>query len=453
MTPQGVWESILAEIGTHLKPDTFERWFSLATLKDLSTERLTIEVPNIFYKNWILEHCSSIIESKLKDLAGPEAQFIISVAGENGEDPSLSACLPGPRPKRLPTRRRRTSSNNGNNLNPRYTFANFVEGPCNRFARAAALAAAEAPGQTYNPVFIYGGVGLGKTHLMQAIGHHMLAQLKAVTIHYVSSETFTNHLIHSLQTRQMESFRRSYRYVNALLIDDIEFLSGKEQTQEEFFHTFNALSDLHSQIVVSSDRPPAELADMEKRLVSRFQSGLVVDLQVPDLETRVVILLRHAAYRGINLPENVAFFIAEKIRSNIRVLEGALVQVACYGSVMKHPLTVGLAQQVLHDMLMRFETSNVTLEAIQKRVADEFDIRLADMKSPRRPKTIAWPRQVAMYLCRELTPHSLQHIGESFGGRNHATVIHAHRLIERKTQTDSKLRFIVTKLRRELSQA
>jgi len=249
----------------------------------------------------------------------------------------------------------------------------------------------------------------------------------------------------------MERFRRSYRDTNALLIDDIQFLSGKEQTQEEFFHTFNALFDLRSQIVISSDRPPADLPNMEKRLLSRFQSGLVVDLQVPDLETRVVILLKKAGDCRIDLPEDVAFFIADRITSNIRELEGALMRVASYASLMKRPPTVSLAQHVLKDILLRQKTHIISIDAIQKKVAEHFDIRVADMKSNRRPKSIAFPRQAAMYLSRQLTSHSWQEIGEAFGGRNHATIIYAHKLIQRKLSSDSNFQLLVSRLKEDLS--
>jgi chromosomal replication initiator protein len=435
-----------------LHPETFERWFGPCVVREESAGDLKIEVPSIFYRNWILEHYGAFIQEKLRQLAGPEAALTIQIAGDG-------AVAPAP----LRPRRRRKSSDvsspqaaslgNGSKLNPKYTFQSFVEGSCNRFARAASMAAAEAPGRAYNPLFMYGGVGLGKTHLMQAIGHFVLSKFNGVRVHYVSSESFTNHLINSLQTRKMDLFRRSYRDVNALLIDDIQFLCGKERTQEEFFHTFNALFDLGSQIVITSDRPPSELAHMEERLVSRFQSSVVVDLQVPDLETRVAILLNNAPYLRIELPEDVAFFIADKIKLNIRDLEGALVRVASYASLMKHPLTVGLAQHVLRDILLRQQPHTPTIDAIQKKVAEDFDVRVADMKSNRRPKSIAYPRQVAMYLCRELTSHSLQEIGEAFGGRNHATVIHAHREIEKRAATDGKLRLLLTRIREEFSRA
>ncbi len=452
MSDAAIWENITSAIRTQLRPETFERWFGACILKDNSPTRVMIEVPNLFYKNWILEHYGAFIEQRLRRAGSPEASFVIAVADE-----PATAASPAKHSRR---RARRSSpprgsgprsSNNGSRLNSKYTFENFIEGSCNRFARTASLAAAQAPGLAYNPLFIYGGVGLGKTHLMQAIGHLVLTRHGGVRIHYVSSESFTNHLINSLQTRRMEAFRHSYRDTYALLIDDIQFLSGKEQTQEEFFHTFNTLFDLHRQIVISSDRPPPDLDDMEERLVSRFQSGLVVDLQVPELETRVAILLKNAEASHIALSEEVAFFVAHKVRLNIRELEGALLRVASYASLMRRPLTVSLAKHVLKDILIRAAGRSVTIDTIQKKVAEYFDIRVADMKSNRRPKTIAYPRQIAMYLSRELTSHSFQEIGDAFGGRDHSTVIYAHKLIDRRLSTNSKLGLLVPRLKQELS--
>ncbi|MDP2896557.1 MAG: chromosomal replication initiator protein DnaA [bacterium] len=450
MNPPGVWDAIISAIRGQMQEDTFHRWFGSCTVRHESPEELVIEAPSIFYKNWILEHYGQFIQSTYEKHASPGAKFRIVIAGD-AESPGAASDNGAERKRRIRRQQPVPPSNNGCRLNPKYTFENFIEGSCNRYARATCLAAAESPGSAYNPIFVYGGVGLGKTHLMQAVGHFMLSAPNGVRIHYVSSESFTNHLIHSLQTRHMDEFRRSYRDANALLIDDIQFLSGKERTQEEFFHTFNTLFDLRSQIIISSDRPPSELADMEARLVSRFQSGVVVDLQVPDLETRTAILLTHARNLQIQLSEEVAFFIAEKARFNIRELEGALLRVGAYSSLMKHPATVATAQYALKDFLLREASHRTSLEAIQKKVADCFDIRIADMQSRRRPKMIAFPRQVAMYLCRELTDHSLHEIGEAFGGRNHATVIHAHRLVAEKLNSDSKLRLIVTRLREELS--
>jgi chromosomal replication initiator protein len=445
----GVWQKILSAIHEQLQDETFERWFAPCKLKEQGSDELTLEVPSVFYKNWILEHFGDFIQKSLTNHGLPDTKLAIHIAGDNEATTTSSTA-----PRRRHSSRSspvRPSSNNGSKLNPKYTFDNFVEGSCNRYARATCLAAAQAPGRAYNPIFIYAGVGLGKTHLMQAVGHQMLSHLQGVKIHYVSSESFTNHLIHCLQKRTMDYFRRCYRDVNALLIDDIHFLSGKETTQEEFFHTFNTLSDLHSQIIVSSDRPPTDLAAMEERLISRFQSGIVVDLQTPDLETRVAILLNLARNLRLSLPEDVAFFIAEKARLNVRQLEGALLSVAAYASLLKQPPNLSFAQHALKNLLLQDAQHKVTIEQIQKKVAEHFDIRLGDMTGRRRPKTIAFPRQVAMHLCRELTAHSLHEIGEAFGGRNHATVIYAHNLVQERSRRDLKLSLLVSRLRQELS--
>lgn len=451
MSLPGVWEEITGAIRKQLHGDTFERWFGPCTMKEENTRELILEVPSIFYKNWIFEHYGAFIQKTLDSRGVPGAKLFIQIAGDKGPSPPTPD-RPRRRARRAsPTKRSRPSFNNGNKLNLKSTFENFVEGSCNRYARATCLASAEAPGHAYNPIFIYGGTGLGKTHLMQAVGHHMLSHLEGVKIHYVSAESFTNHLIHCLQTRTMDHFRQCYRAVNALLIDDIHFLSGKERTQEEFFHTFNTLYDLHSQILISSDRPPMDLPPMEDRLVSRFQSGIVVDLQVPDLETRVAILLNLARNLRIDLREEVAFFIADKAQVNIRELQGALLSVTAYASLLKQPPSLGSAQHALKNFIMRAARHKVTIDQIQKRVTEHFDIRLADMKSPRRPKMIAFPRQIAMYLSRELTPHSLHEIGDAFGGRNHATVIHAHRVIQKRSIQDHKLRVLITQIKEELS--
>lgn len=450
LNPPGAWDTILSVIRGQIREDAFHRWFGRCTLRQATADELVIDVPSIFYKNWILEHYGAFIESAYQKEVSPTARFSIVIAGD-ADPPAEMPKARKPRKQRIRPEPVVPASTNGCKLNPKYTFENFIEGSCNRYARATCLAAAESPGTTYNPIFVYGGVGLGKTHLMQAVGHLILSKPNGVRIHYASSETFTNHLIHSLQTRRMDDFRRSYRDVNALLLDDIQFLSGKERTQEEFFHTFNTLFDIHSQIVISSDRPPNELADTEARLVSRFQSGVVVDLLPPDLETRAAILLNHSKNLGLHVPGDVAFFIAEKARCNIRELEGALLRLRAYCALVKQPPTLEVAHYALKDFLLREASHKITLEAIQKTAADCFDIRVGDMQSHRRPKMVAFPRQVAMYLCRELTDHSLHEIGEAFGGRNHATVIHAHRLVAEKLKADAKLRLIVTHLTEGLS--
>jgi chromosomal replication initiator protein len=335
-------------------------------------------------------------------------------------------------------------------LNPRYTFDSFVVGPNNNFAHAAALAVAQSPAKAYNPLFIYGGVGLGKTHLMQAIGHASSSSAKNRKVSYITCEQFTNDFIQAIQNSTMTKFRKKYRQVDVLLIDDIQFLAGKERMQDEFFHTFNTLFDAHKQIVLSSDRPAAEIANLENRLVSRFEWGLVTELQPPALETRIAILRKKAAMIDVKLSDSVVEFIAEKIRTNIRRLEGALVRVASYTSLTGKEVSRDALENLLRDALHEEARRTITIESIQKKVAEHFDIRIADMTSRRRPQNVAFPRQVAMYLSRTLTSRSLADIGESFGGRDHGTVLHACRLIETRSSKDQQLRQTVSYLEQSL---
>jgi chromosomal replication initiator protein len=325
-----------------------------------------------------------------------------------------------------------------------------VVGPNNNFAHAAALAVAQSPAKAYNPLFIYGGVGLGKTHLMQAIGHASSNGAKNRKVSYITCEQFTNDFIQAIQNSTMTKFRKKYRQVDVLLIDDIQFLAGKERMQDEFFHTFNTLFDAHKQIVLSSDRPAAEIANLENRLVSRFEWGLVTELQPPALETRIAILKKKAALIDVKLSDSVVEFIAEKIRTNIRRLEGALVRVASYTSLTGKEVSRDQLENLLRDALHEEARRTITIESIQKKVAEHFDIRIADMTSRRRPQNVAFPRQVAMYLSRTLTSRSLADIGESFGGRDHGTVLHACRLIESRSSKDQQLRQTVSYLEQSL---
>jgi len=336
-------------------------------------------------------------------------------------------------------------------LNPRNTFENFVVGQNNQLAHAAALAVAQAPAQAYNPLFLHGATGLGKTHLMHAIGHSILQRNPEAKVAYLSTEKFTNEYIHAIQENALTKFRQRYRNVDVLLIDDIQFLSGKERIQEEFFHTFNDLFESQKQIVLSSDRPVAEIATLEARLVSRFQWGLSADIQSPDFETRVAILRTKAATLKIELPVPVIEFMAQHISKNIRRLEGALIKISSYAALTGKPLDLATAESLLKDVLMEEAQNRLNIEGIQKRVADHYQIRHSDMTSKRRPNAIAFPRQIAMYLCRQLTRHSLQEIGEAFGGRDHGTVIHAVKTVENMMDQDDSVRGSVDFLKTQLS--
>jgi chromosomal replication initiator protein len=344
----------------------------------------------------------------------------------------------------------RNSSNHDLGFNPKNTFETFVVGNNNNFAYAAAQAVAQSPGKSYNPLFLYGGVGLGKTHLLHAIGQYVTSHKRGARVAYVSSEKFTNEYIDGIQNNQMVKFRKKYRQTDVLLIDDIQFLAGKERIQEEFFHTFNALHEAHKQIVLTCDRPASEIQNLEHRLVSRFEWGLVTDLQPPDVEMRQAILNKKAQLMGVQLPEDVMNFLANRIRTNIRRLEGALIRVASYAALTGKKLSVEVVEGLLREILHEEGRYSINIEAIQKKVAEHFDIRLADMTSKRRPENIAFPRQVAMFLSRRMTETSLSAIGEAFGGRDHGTVLHACRLVKDRMEVDSNVRQVVNYLEKQL---
>jgi chromosomal replication initiator protein len=397
-------------------------------------------VPNKFYLDWVKEHYLPLIEKSIEEITGQRVKIIFTIQSAKDHPAAIRAALPAAkeplRTRSVPEKATPAAAS----LNPKYTFDNFVVGSTNKFCHAASVAVAQSPGKTYNPLFIYGGVGLGKTHLMQAIGHFINQKNRKLHVNYVSSEKFTNQLIESIQNRTTVKFRNAYRNVDVLLIDDIHFLEGKEQTQEEFFHTFNTLYDNHKQIVISSDRPPKEIPRLEERLVSRFEWGLIADLQPPDLETRIAIVRKKAEISNLPLPDEIATFLANRIKSNIRKLEGALIRVVSYASLTGSKLTIEIAEEVLHDILISEAAQMISVDDIQKSVAELYDVRVADMKSQKRPKAIAYPRQVAMYLTRSLTQLSLPEIGDAFGGRDHSTVLHAVRLVEAKLKDDYSLR-------------
>lgn len=429
-----IWKEIVSSLKNKLKEHSFNTWVKSMQPLAFDNNVFYIAVPNHFSKNWLKDRYSFLFKETISDIVDSddvEVQFLL-------EDEYHATVAAG--------RKNGVFSRQENNLNPRYTFDNFVVGNSNRFAHAAALAVAESPAEAYNPLFIYGGVGLGKTHLMHAIGHYIRSKSKNYVVTYVTSEIFTNELINAIRDDSTVEFRNKYRNVDILLIDDIQFLAGKERTQEEFFHTFNTLYEASKQIVISSDRPPKEIPTLEDRLRSRFEWGLIADIQPPDFETRIAIIQKKAQLEGFNVPDDTVYYIAEQIQSNIRELEGALIRIIAYSSLTKQEITPELAAEILKDMLPARRPRQITPELIQQVVAEFFNIRVEDLKAKKRTRAVAFPRQVAMYLCRELTELSLPQIGNAFGGRDHTTVMHAHEKISFAIQKDPSLNEILKKI-------
>jgi chromosomal replication initiator protein len=434
-----LWQRLSATLKSEVSADSFKRWFSAVELVEASDKSLTFRVPNNIYQFWIESNYMAALQNAIiTTLGGPRGVTFSSPSGLTAQMPvedvaALKEILPD-----SPRDTKAAASVAG--LNPRNTFESFVVGPNNEIAHAASLAVAQSPARTYNPLFIYGGVGLGKTHLMQAIGQYVWAKKKNPKVMYLSSELFINEFIDAIQHSNLVKFRKRYRQADLLLIDDIQFLGGKERSQEEFFHTFNTLFDGHKQIVLSSDRPASEIANLEHRLVSRFEWGLTAELQPPDVETRMAILRKKARTLQIKLRDEVFEFIANRIRSNVRRLEGALMRAASFASLSGKELTQEVVEHLLKDILQEEGRHSITIEQIQRRVAEHFDVRVADMTSKRRPASIAFPRQVAMYLARELTKASLNEIGEAFGGRDHGTVLHACKLVKKRMGEQDNIR-------------
>lgn len=436
-------QELFKQLEERLGAQNFSTWIKPITPLAVDGDTLILEVPSVFFRDWLQDHYLEIIEEIATRLAGRPLKIAFSITRHPATEEK-----PSPRPAR-----RRSNLISGSNLNPKYTFDRFVVGGSNQFANAATMAVANAPGKAYNPLFIYGGVGLGKTHLMQASANCILAKEEKYQVLYLSSESFTNDFINAIANRTTEKFRKKYRDVDVLLIDDIHFLGGQVKTQEQFFHTFNHLFDLHKQIILCSDRPPQDIPDIEERLISRFEWGLVVDIQAPDRETRIAILRREAEYSGITVPDDIIIYIADRIKSNIRKLEGALIQVASYASLTGTELNLRTAELVLSGIVEDEMEKIITIDQIQRKLSDYYDIRLADMKSSRRPKAIAFPRQLAMYLSRSMTGRSLSEIGEAFGGRDHTTVIHACHKIGEQLITDKQLSVTLSFLEKEIRQA
>jgi chromosomal replication initiator protein len=442
-----IWSAAQQHLRGMLNSDTFNLWFAPLRAHGLEHDCLTLEVADDFCEVWLKDNYMGLLQEVLTRAAarGMQVKFQVTAGGASVSAPAHASHARN-RPAEPAVERAVAEVG----FNPKNTFESFVVGNNNNFAHAAALAVAQAPGKSYNPLFVYGGVGLGKTHLLHAIGQHVAAQKRGARVAYLSSEKFTNEYIDGIQNNQLARFRKRYRQTEVLLIDDIQFLAGKERIQEEFFHTFNALHEAHKQIVLTCDRPASEIQNLEQRLVSRFEWGLVTDLQPPDIETRLAILRKKAQGLGVSLPEEIFNFLANRIRANIRRLEGALIRVASYASLTGKQLSLELVESLLREVLHEEGRFSINIEQIQKRVAEHFDIRLADMTSKRRPENIAFPRQIAMFLSRQMTESSLNTIGEAFGGRDHGTVLHACRMVKDRMEVDANVRQTVHYIEKQL---
>jgi chromosomal replication initiator protein len=441
---QELWQEVLKLIANKLSKPSFDTWFKQTQAIKLKKDTITIEVPNEFTRDWLDSKYRPLIEEMLFEVTGTELQVKL-ITPENQDEQPIPVVQQRPAPEPASGQ-----DNYKSMLNPKYVFETFVIGTGNRFAHAASLAVAEAPAKSYNPLFIYGGVGLGKTHLMHAIGHFVLEHNPGAKVVYLSSEKFTNEFINAIRDNKTVEFRNKYRNVDILLIDDIQFLAGKEQTQEEFFHTFNTLHEENKQIVISSDRPPKEIPTLEDRLRSRFEWGLITDIQPPDLETRIAILRKKAKAENLEIPNEVMVYIANQINTNIRELEGALIRVVAYSSLINKDIDVELAQDALKDIIPNSKTKTITIYDIQKIVSDYYGIKVEELKGRRRTKTVVLPRQIAMYLSREMTDLSLPKIGEEFGGKDHTTVIHAHEKIGAALQQDRSIQKVVKEVSERL---
>ena len=471
MDSHNVWDSILARVETKINRHSFYTWFKPSSFLSEAGDLVRVRVPNPVFRDWLTKHYAGLINEALAEIDRPMVtiEFVAETPSAGAMLTAAEAAPPLP-PEEVEEAEAlariagggvalveagaaaaagygalSSEAAPGVGLNLRYTFDTFVVGPSNQFAEAASRAVAEAPARSYNPLYIYGGVGLGKTHLMHAIGHYVLRNNPQFKLTYISTERFMNEMINAVKTDRVIDFRERYRGVDVLLVDDIQFLAGKEGTQNEFFHTFNALYDAQRQIVLSSDCPPNEIPSLEERLRSRFEWGLIADIQSPDLETKVAILKKKAEAESVPLPDNVAIYIAEKIKSNIRELEGSLIRLIAYASLTNREVSIGLAQEVLKNVIGQDERA-VTVDMIQKSVADYYQLKVADIRARNNSKSVALPRQIAMYLCKALTHASLPEIGRSFGGKHHSTVIHSIRKIETLRKKDRDFNNVINML-------
>ena len=447
-----LWDETLSHLELNLSPQHFSTWIKPLKLVKIEQDMVYLEVSNRFVLDWVKDNYSQLIQKILSEISAVtyRIQFSVSDQVQNNLPKRNTDLEANPLPV---VKKPKIIANNNSadiNLNRKYTFDEFVAGSSNQFAYAAAMAVANNPATTYNPLFIYGGVGLGKTHLVNAIGNAILKKSPQMRICYYTSEKFMNELINSLRYNRMDEFRNKFRSMDVILIDDIQFIAGKERTQEEFFHTFNALYDSHKQIIVTSDKFPKDIPGLEERLRSRFEWGLIADIQPPDIETKLAILKMKAEQNSIKLPEDVALFLANSICNNVRELEGYLIRIGAYASLTAIPISLEMAKDVLKDILIE-RNRELSVEEILKRVSIHFNMKISDMKSSKRLKAVVLPRQIAMYLSRQLTSSSYPDIGERFGGKDHSTIIHAIRKIERLMEEDFQLRSTIENLKKEMT--
>jgi chromosomal replication initiator protein len=438
LLPADLWEQAKAQIRPQINEQGYSTWFAPTLQESFADGTLTVQVPNKFFKNWLSDNFQELIKTTVSAIAGEPCSIVYQVQERKVQErKSPEAADLSSRQIELP--QVRTLHHGATPLNSKYTFDSFVVGSSNQMAHAASLAVADGHSKTYNPLFLYGGVGLGKTHLLHAIGHRFVERNPGTRVMYISSETFMNELINSIRYERMPSFRSRYRNIDLLLIDDIQFIAGKEKTQEEFFHTFNSIYESHRQIVLTSDKVPRDIPDLEERLRSRFEWGLIADIQSPDLETKIAILKKKAEHNSIPMPDDVAMFIASHIKSNIRELEGSLIRLGAYASLGAKEITVEFARDALKDILQSTEKT-ISVDDVKREVAAFFSLKVSELISKRRTQDLVYPRQLAMYLARQLTGASLPVIGKMFGGRDHSTVIHAINLVAQKMESNVEVK-------------
>jgi len=448
-----LWEDTLVQLELNLSPQHFTTWIKPLKCVKIEQDQIYFDVPNRFVLDWVRENYAKLIQKIISDISAVTYRINFNVAGQARDNlpPTNTPIISNV--QQVKQKGRVEGGDNAGldiNINRKYTFEEFVAGSSNQFAYAAAMAVANNPATTYNPLFIYGGVGLGKTHLVNAIGNAILKKSQNMRVCYYTSEKFMNELINSLRYNRMDEFRNKFRSMDVLLIDDIQFIAGKERTQEEFFHTFNALYESHKQIIVTSDKFPKDIPGLEERLRSRFEWGLIADIQPPDVETKLAILKMKAEHNGIRIPEDVALFLANSICSNVRELEGYLIRIGAYASLTSTTVTLEMARDVLKDILVE-RNRDITVEEIIKKVSNHYNIKISDIKSPKRLKTVVLPRQIAMYISRQLTSSSYPEIGEKFGGKDHSTIIHAIKKIDKLMEEDFQLKTTVENIKNSLS--